>query len=46
MVTGVLASNEVSRDLHIDQFSITFNGKQLVTDTRLELNYGRCVTCA
>lgn len=40
-VTGVLSSHPDSRDVHIDNLSITFHGAELLTDTRLELNCGR-----
>ena len=40
-VTGVLASSPASRDIHVNNFSITFNGSILVTDTVLNINYGR-----
>lgn len=39
--TGVLASHPESRDIHIENFSITFHGVELLSDTRLELNRGR-----
>ncbi|GAB1603570.1 ATP-binding cassette sub-family F member 2-like [Argonauta hians] len=39
--TGVLASHPDSRDLHIDNLSITFHGAELLADTKLELNVGR-----
>eukprot|EP00897_Mesotaenium_endlicherianum_P010884 jgi/Mesen1/9824/ME000007S09886 len=39
--TGVLASHPQSRDIHIESFSLTFHGANLVEDTTLELNYGR-----
>ncbi|XP_046846580.1 ATP-binding cassette sub-family F member 2-like [Xenia sp. Carnegie-2017] len=39
--TGVLASHPESRDVHIENFSITFHGVELLSDTRLELNCGR-----
>jgi len=39
--TGVLASQEASRDIKIFGFSLTFYGKELISDTMLELNYGR-----
>ncbi|XP_029201288.2 ATP-binding cassette sub-family F member 2-like [Acropora millepora] len=39
--TGVLASHELSRDVKIENFSITFHGVELLTDTKLELNCGR-----
>ena len=40
-VTGVLSSHPDSRDVHIDNMSITFHGAELLQDTRLELNVGR-----
>ena len=40
-VTGVLSSHPASRDIHIDRFSLTFHGAELLSDTRLELNSGR-----
>ncbi|XP_020632826.1 ATP-binding cassette sub-family F member 2-like [Orbicella faveolata] len=39
--TGVLASHEQSRDVKIENYSITFHGVELLTDTKLELNCGR-----
>lgn len=39
--TGVLASHEQSRDVKVENFSITFHGVELLTDTKLELNCGR-----
>ena len=39
--TGVLDSHFQSRDIHISNFSLTFHGAELLTDTKLELNYGR-----
>lgn len=39
--TGVLASHRLSRDLHVENFSLTFHGAVLVHDTSLEINYGR-----
>eukprot|EP01052_Picozoa_sp_SAG31_P011452 SAG31_NODE_648_length_13204_cov_57.612908_6_plen_858_part_00 len=40
-MTAVLASDPKSRDIHVNNFSITFNGTILITDTQLKLNYGR-----
>ena len=40
-VTGVLASHPEARDVQFSNLSITFHGKDLLTDTRLELNNGR-----
>ncbi|GAB6027165.1 ATP-binding cassette sub- F member 2 [Chamberlinius hualienensis] len=39
--TGVLAVHPRSRDIKIDNFSITFHGTEVLTDTKLELNCGR-----
>jgi len=39
-VTGVWAAHAKSRDIKIDNFSITFYGAELLRDTRLELNCG------
>lgn len=38
--TGVLTSHPQSRDLKIYNFSCTFHGAELLTDTHLELNAG------
>ncbi|KAI7846313.1 hypothetical protein COHA_000150 [Chlorella ohadii] len=39
--TGVLTSHPQSRDIHFDSFTLLYHGHELLTDTRLELNYGR-----
>lgn len=39
--TGVLASSPVSRDVLIQSFSLAYQGKELIQDTTLEINYGR-----
>jgi ATP-binding cassette subfamily F protein 2 len=39
--TGVLSSHPHGRDVHIDQFSLTFYGQEILVDARLELNMGR-----
>ncbi|CAN7997992.1 unnamed protein product [Ixodes pacificus] len=39
--TGVLAVHPRSRDVKIDNLSITFHGVEILTDTKLELNCGR-----
>lgn len=39
--TGVLSSHPESRDVHIHDFSVTFHGVELLSDTQLELNCGR-----
>ena len=41
VTTGVLASLVSSRDVKITSVSLVFHGKVLITDTTLELNYGR-----
>lgn len=41
VTTGVLASLASSRDVKINSASLVFHGKVLITDTTLELNYGR-----
>ncbi|KAI4102218.1 MAG: hypothetical protein LQ339_004743 [Xanthoria mediterranea] len=41
VTTGVLASLAQSRDVKITSASLVFHGKVLITDTTLELNYGR-----
>lgn len=40
-VTGVLASREQSRDVRIEQVTISLHGKELIQDATLQLNYGR-----
>ena len=40
-VTGVLGVHPKSRDIKIDNLSITFHGFELLSDTTLELNCGR-----
>jgi ATP-binding cassette subfamily F protein 2 len=39
-VTGVLASREDSRDFEITSFSIILYGRDLISDTTLQLSYG------
>ena len=41
VTTGVLASLAASRDVKVTSTSLVFHGKVLITDTTLELNYGR-----
>ena len=41
VTTGVLASLAASKDVKITSASLVFHGKVLITDTTLELNYGR-----
>lgn len=39
--TGSLAVHPKSRDIKIENFSVTFHGCELMQDTLLELNCGR-----
>ncbi|XP_013390945.1 ATP-binding cassette sub-family F member 2 [Lingula anatina] len=39
--TGVLASHPDSRDIKLDQLTITFHGAEILTDTSAEFNCGR-----
>lgn len=39
--TGALVSRELSRDVKVTGFSLTFHGRELISDTTIELNYGR-----
>jgi ATP-binding cassette subfamily F protein 2 len=41
VTTGVLASQESSRDVKITSCSLVFHGKVLISDSTLEINYGR-----
>jgi len=41
VVTGVLASQEAAMDVKIEQFSMSVYGKEFISDTKLELNFGR-----
>ena len=41
VTTGVLASLAASRDVKITSTSLVFHGRVLITDTTLEMNYGR-----
>jgi ATP-binding cassette, subfamily F, member 2 len=40
-VAGVLTSQPNSINLKVEQLTVTFHGRELVTDTTLELNMGR-----
>eukprot|EP00162_Nutomonas_longa_P008327 comp18442_c0_seq1/m.32982 comp18442_c0_seq1/g.32982 ORF comp18442_c0_seq1/g.32982 comp18442_c0_seq1/m.32982 type:complete len:622 (+) comp18442_c0_seq1:67-1932(+) len=40
-VTGVLSSHPKGRDIHVENFSLSFFGQVLIEDTRLELNFGK-----
>ncbi|KAK0549118.1 ABC transporter ATP-binding protein arb1 [Tilletia horrida] len=39
--TGVLVSDPQSRDVHIDQFTMSFHGRLLIDGAKIELNYGQ-----
>eukprot|EP01132_Coremiostelium_polycephalum_P002206 gene2206-2720_t len=39
--TGALTSKESSRDVKIEQVTLTFHGKELLSDTYVEINFGR-----
>lgn len=41
VTTGVLASMPTSRDVKLEQISLVFHGKVLLTDSTLELNFGQ-----
>lgn len=42
-VSAVITSHAMSRDVHIDQFTLLFHGHELLMDAKVELNHGRCV---
>ena len=39
--TGVLGIHPMSRDIKIDNLSVTFHGSELLVDTKLELSVGQ-----
>ncbi|KAK9762963.1 ABC transporter ATP-binding protein arb1 [Basidiobolus ranarum] len=39
--TGVLTSQEASRDIKIESFNLSFYGRELISNATLELNFGR-----
>jgi ATP-binding cassette subfamily F protein 2 len=41
VATGTLASSPVSRDIRIENFSLTFHGRELIKDCIIEINFGR-----
>ena len=45
-VSAVLTSHPLSRDVHIEQFTLLFHGHELLMDAKLELNHGRCARFA
>lgn len=40
--TSILTSHPQSRDIHLESFTLLFHGHELLTDSSLELNFGRC----
>eukprot|EP01098_Paradermamoeba_levis_P011764 TRINITY_DN506_c0_g2_i1.p1 TRINITY_DN506_c0_g2~~TRINITY_DN506_c0_g2_i1.p1 ORF type:complete len:575 (-),score=154.78 TRINITY_DN506_c0_g2_i1:87-1811(-) len=40
-VSGVLSSKDNSRDVKIENFSLSYHGKELISDSTLEINFGR-----
>ncbi|KAI9468388.1 ABC transporter ATP-binding protein arb1 [Coemansia sp. RSA 1085] len=38
--TGVLVSNVQGRDIHIESYTLSFHGRMLIENARVELNYG------
>ena len=43
-VSAVITSHPLSRDVHIEQFTLLFHGHELLMDAKLELNHGRCAS--
>lgn len=39
--SGVVVSDKLSRDLHIDSFSMSFHGRLLIDNATIALNYGQ-----
>jgi ATP-binding cassette, subfamily F, member 2 len=39
--TGINAGHPLSRDIHIDSFTLLYHGHELLVDSKLQLNYGR-----
>jgi ATP-binding cassette subfamily F protein 2 len=39
--SGVLTSHPLSRDVKVESFQLSFFGRELITSTNLELNFGR-----
>ncbi|KAF8983755.1 hypothetical protein BGZ46_009631 [Entomortierella lignicola] len=39
--TGVLTSQPLSRDIKIESFSLSFHGRELISNTDIDLNFGR-----
>ena len=43
-VSAILSSHPLSRDVHLQQFTLLFHGYELLMDAKFELNHGRCDT--
>ncbi|KAG0286609.1 hypothetical protein BGZ96_009300 [Linnemannia gamsii] len=39
--TGILTSQPLSRDIKIESFSLRFHGRELISNTDIDLNFGR-----
>lgn len=39
--TGVLTSQPLSRDIKIESFSLSFHGRELISNTDIDINFGR-----
>lgn len=39
--SGVLVSDEKSRDIHIDSYTLSFHGRLLIENASVTLNYGQ-----
>lgn len=39
--TGILTSQPLSRDIKIESFSLSFHGRELITNTDIDFNFGR-----
>jgi ATP-binding cassette subfamily F protein 2 len=39
--TGVLTSQPLSRDIKIESFSLSFHGRELISNTDIDFNFGR-----
>ena len=45
-VSATLTSHPLSRDIHLEQFTLLFHGYELLMDAKMELNHGRCASPA
>jgi ATP-binding cassette subfamily F protein 2 len=39
--TGILTSQPLSRDIKIESFSLSFHGRELISNTDIDFNFGR-----